>query len=122
MSENATDSNSIRVNGERWSAADPVSPWEAERERRVANLTGVTNYVERSVPGGAEFGRALCVSKSELRNALIGRVGGQVETVFAHLKRICGYRRVRYFTGQRNAVQFALLCIAYNLNKATLKT
>lgn len=60
--------------------------------------------------------------RDKLRNALIGRVRGQVETVFAHLKRICGYRRVRYFTGRRNAVQFALLCIAYNLNKGTLKT
>lgn len=53
------------------------------------------------------------------RNNLIGRVRGRVETVFAHLKRITGYRTVRYFNKARNAVQFALLCIAYNLYKAT---
>ena len=53
------------------------------------------------------------------RNGLIGRVRGRVETVFAHLKRITGYRAVRYFNKARNAVQFALLCAAYNLFKAT---
>jgi transposase, IS5 family len=52
------------------------------------------------------------------RNTLIGRVRGRVETVFAHLKRIVGYRRVRYFNKLRNATQFALLCTAYNLFKA----
>ena len=53
------------------------------------------------------------------RNKLIGRVRGRVETVFAYLKRITGYRSVRYFNKARNAVQFALLCTAYNLFKAT---
>lgn len=53
------------------------------------------------------------------RNDLIGRVRGRVETVFAYLKRITGYRSVRYFNKGRNAVQFALLCTAYNLFKAT---
>ena len=53
------------------------------------------------------------------RNVLIGRVRGRVETVFAYLKRICRYRRVSYFGKARNALQFALLCTAYNLFKAT---
>jgi transposase, IS5 family len=53
------------------------------------------------------------------RNTLIGRIRGRVETVFAHLKRVVGYRRVRYFNKARNAAQFALLCTAYNLFKAT---
>lgn len=56
------------------------------------------------------------------RNALIGRVRGRVETVWAFLKRVCGYRRVRYFNGIRNRAQFALLCIAYNLRKALALT
>jgi IS5 family transposase len=53
-----------------------------------------------------------------LLNTLIGKVRARVETVFAFLKRICGYRRVRYFNRRRNATQFALLCTAYNLNRA----
>jgi transposase, IS5 family len=52
------------------------------------------------------------------RNKLIGKIRGRVETVFAHLKRIVGYRHVRYFNKMRNAAQFALLCTAYNLYKA----
>jgi deoxyribonuclease I len=35
---------------EQWSAMDPVSPWEAERERRVAHLTGVPNHFVRELP------------------------------------------------------------------------
>lgn len=54
------------------------------------------------------------------RNALIGKVRGRVETVFGHLKRICGFDRVRYFTKARNAASFMLLCIGYNLNKAAI--
>ena len=56
------------------------------------------------------------------RNMLIGRVRSRVETVFAHLKRICGAGRARYFNKARNATSFTLLCIAYNLNKAVLRT
>jgi transposase, IS5 family len=56
------------------------------------------------------------------RNTLIGKVRGRVETVFAHLKRIVGYRHVRYFNKMRNAAQFALLCTAYNLFKAVRMT
>lgn len=52
------------------------------------------------------------------RNKLIGKIRGRVETVFAHLKRVVGYRHVSYFNKMRNAVQFALLCIAYNVFKA----
>jgi transposase, IS5 family len=51
-------------------------------------------------------------------NTLIGRIRGRVETTFAHLKRVVGYRRVSYFNKMRNAAQFALLCTAYNLFKA----
>jgi deoxyribonuclease I len=35
---------------EQWSAKDPVSPWEAEREKRVAALTGVSNNYVRGAP------------------------------------------------------------------------
>lgn len=51
------------------------------------------------------------------RNVLIGRVRGRVETVWAFMKRIWGYRRVRYFNLLRNRTQFLLLCIAYNFNR-----
>lgn len=52
------------------------------------------------------------------RNQAIGKIRGRVETVWAHMKRVWNYRRVRYFNGRRNQVQFALLCIAYNLRRS----
>jgi IS5 family transposase len=51
------------------------------------------------------------------RNILIGRIRGRVETVWAYMKRIWGYRRVRYFNLRRNRTQFLLLCIAYNFSR-----
>ena len=53
------------------------------------------------------------------RNRLIGRVRGRVETVWAFMKRIWHFDRVRYFNAARNRTQFALLCIAYNLQRGT---
>ncbi len=57
-------------------------------------------------------------ARQTLRNQLIGRIRGRVETVWAHMKRVWHYNRVRYFNGRRNKVQFALLCIAYNLRRS----
>lgn len=59
-------------------------------------------------------------SSQTRHNILIGKIRGRVETVFGHLKRICGFARVRYFNKARNATSFTLLCIAYNLNKAAI--
>jgi len=56
------------------------------------------------------------------RNILIGRIRGRVETVWAFMKRIWGYSRVRYFNLARNRAQFALLCAAYNLRRALTLT
>jgi IS5 family transposase len=57
-------------------------------------------------------------ARQTLRNQLIGRIRGRVETVWAHMKRVWHYNRVRYFNKRRNEVQFALLCIAYNLKRS----
>jgi deoxyribonuclease-1 len=35
---------------ERWSDMDPVSPWEAEREKRIASVTSVSNNFVRGMP------------------------------------------------------------------------
>lgn len=61
-------------------------------------------------------------ARDRRRNVLIGRIRGRVETVWAFMKRIWGYRRVRYFNAIRNKTQFALLCIAYNLRRALALT
>lgn len=53
------------------------------------------------------------------RNALIAPIRSAVERVFGTLKRCYGYRRVRYFGLGRNLTQLRLLCIAFNLRKAT---
>lgn len=51
------------------------------------------------------------------RNAAIGKRRAPVEQVFARLKRLCGWRRVRYRGLARNAVHLALLCTALNLKR-----
>lgn len=40
-----------------------------------------------------------------------------VEAVFGTLKRCYGFHRMRYFSGARNAVAFALACMAFNLRR-----
>ena len=34
---------------EKWSKEDPVSPWEAERERRIAEISGMPNRFVKDV-------------------------------------------------------------------------
>jgi IS5 family transposase len=50
-------------------------------------------------------------------NKAIGRRRAPVEQVFARLKRLCGWTRVRYYGVARNAVHLALLCTALNLKR-----
>ena len=56
------------------------------------------------------------------RNRLIAPIRAGVEHVFATLKRCYGYRRVRYFRLDRNALQLELLCLALNLRRAAVLT
>jgi IS5 family transposase len=50
-------------------------------------------------------------------NRCLSRVRSGVETLFGILKRSYGYRRVRYRNLAKNALQFTLLCMCYNLKK-----
>jgi transposase, IS5 family len=56
------------------------------------------------------------------RNRAIGKVRAPVERSFAILKRWYGYRRVRYRSLLRNALQLQLLAIALNLRRALILT
>lgn len=55
-------------------------------------------------------------------NRLIAPIRATVEHLFATLKRSYGYRRVRYFRLDRNALHLELLCIALNLRRAAVLT
>ncbi len=55
-----------------------------------------------------------------VRNKLISPIRSAVERVFGTFKRTYGYRRVRYRGQQANLLQLRLLCIAFNLRKATV--
>lgn len=55
--------------------------------------------------------------RQERRNKLIGKRRAPVEQVFASLKRLYGWARVRYRGLARNAVHLALLCTALNLRR-----
>lgn len=56
------------------------------------------------------------------RNRLIAPIRAGVEHIFATLKRCYGYRRVRYFRLDRNALHLELLCLALNLRRAAVLT
>ena len=53
-----------------------------------------------------------------LRNAAISRIRCTVETVFAVLKRVYGFRRTRYVGLTCNQLQLTLLAICFNLRRA----
>jgi IS5 family transposase len=56
------------------------------------------------------------------RNRAIGKIRAPVERTFALMKRWYGYRRVRYRSLLRNALQLQLLAVALNLRRALALT
>ena len=56
-------------------------------------------------------------ARQEAYNEAVGRRRAPVEQVFAQMKRLCGWTRVRYIGQARNAVHLALLCMALNLKR-----
>ena len=58
------------------------------------------------------------LSPSEIEhNHRLSLVRRAVEPVFGTLKRCYGFHRMRYFSARRNAVAFALACMAFNLRR-----
>jgi IS5 family transposase len=51
------------------------------------------------------------------RNKAIGKRRAPVEQIFARMKRLCGWARVRYRGLKRNASHLAILCTALNLKR-----
>lgn len=58
----------------------------------------------------------------KVRNQLIGKVRGRIETVFATCKRIYGWSRARYVGLAKNQSHLHLLCTAINLRRALVLT
>jgi transposase, IS5 family len=76
---------------------------------------------ERGIEDGimaASYWRRPLDAEGHARNRVIGRIRAPVERTFAILKRWYGYRRVRYRSLVRNALQLQLLACAMNLRRA----
>jgi transposase, IS5 family len=76
---------------------------------------------ERGIEDGimaASYWRRPLDAAGHARNRAIGRLRAPVERTFAILKRWYGYRRVRYRSLLRNALQLQLLACAMNLRRA----
>lgn len=87
--------------------------YDSHARRRLLRKLGIKNRIQsRGNRHHDPTARAL------RRNTLIGRVRGRIESVFGFFKRVWHYRRVRYFNLRRNAVQFTLMCTAYNMHRA----
>jgi transposase, IS5 family len=65
-----------------------------------------------------DFQRRRLTPADHARNRALSRLRAPVERSFAILKHWYGYRRVRYRSLVRNALQLQLLCIALNLRRA----
>jgi IS5 family transposase len=69
-----------------------------------------------------DYWRRSLGAEGRARNRAIGRIRAPVERSFALLKRWYGYRRVRYRSLVRNALQLQLLALAMNLRRALALT
>jgi transposase, IS5 family len=74
---------------------------------------GIADGIMRSAARRVRLGAA-----EHARNRAIGAVRAPVERTFAILKRWYGYRRVRYRSLAKNALQLQLLACAMNLRRA----
>ena len=66
----------------------------------------------------ASYWRRPLDAAGHARNRAIGQIRASVERTFAIMKRWYGYRRVRYRSRVRNALQLQLLACAMNLRRA----
>jgi IS5 family transposase len=76
---------------------------------------------ERGIADGimaASYWRRPLDAAGRARNRAIGKLRAPVERTFAILKRWYGYRRVRYRSLVKNALQLQLLAVAMNLRRA----
>jgi IS5 family transposase len=85
------------------------SAWYRARlvEQGIADGVMTGNYRQRPLDAAGHA-----------RNRAIGSIRAPVERAFATLKRWYGYRRVRYRSLERNALQLQLLAVALNLRRA----
>jgi transposase, IS5 family len=89
------------------------SPWYRARlvEQGIADGVMVGNYRQRPLDAAGHA-----------RNRAIAPLRAPIERTFALLKRWYGYRRVRYRSLARNALQLQLLAVALNLRRALVLT
>jgi IS5 family transposase len=79
--------------------------------RGIADGIMAANYRQRPLDG-----------EGHARNRAIAPLRAPVERTFALLKRWYGYRRVRYRSLVKNALQLQLLAVALNLRRALVLT
>ena len=92
--------------------------YDSHARRAALRARGIKARIQKR----ADKHRPVLSVRDRYRNRLIGRIRGRVETVWAFMKRIWNYKRVRYFNAVRNRTQFALLCIAYNIRRGLTLT
>ena len=84
-----------------------------ERSKRLA-LMGIEDGLMRR----ANKHHPVLPEAERRRNARLSKLRAPVEKVFGTLKRSYGYSRVRYLGLERNAAEWFLKCMAYNLRRA----
>src|ERR687892_322960 len=98
---------------------------EASTTRRPSTRWYKAELARRGIADGIMAGhywRRPLDAAGRARNRAIGKVRAPVERTFAILKRWYGYRRVRYRSLVKNALQLQLLALALNLRRALALT
>jgi IS5 family transposase len=90
--------------------------YEQKARRRRLKALGIK---DRIMHRRTKHQRAL-PAWQQRRNRLIAPIRSTVEHLFGVMKRCYGYRRVRYFSLARNALQLELLCCAINMRRAAV--
>jgi IS5 family transposase len=92
--------------------------YESKDRRRRLKASGIKDRIMHR----SHKHQAALPHWQQRRNRLIAPIRASVEHVFGIMKRSYGYRRVRYFSLARNALQLELLCLAINLRRAVVLT
>jgi transposase, IS5 family len=130
----AADQGSLLVRTAKLTPANVAETVVAD-ELILANRDGGTIYADKAYDTHAR--RALLASlgledgilhrpnkhhgltqEQRSRNVALSKLRSRVETVFAVLKRVYGYRRTRYVGLVRNQLQLTLLAICFNLRRS----
>jgi IS5 family transposase len=88
--------------------------YDSKKIRQALRDHGIKDRILRKKPNGKEMSK-----RQKVLNRMYSKIRCAVERVFAHWKGQHGYVQARYRGWEKNQLHLDLLCVAYNLKRAT---